>query len=179
MNEDEIIKRYKRLVYYVAFKYHVDEYHKEELISCCWLGFAKALKTYNKSKGTSFSTYVVFVMHNECKMYLREINRKYIPTTSLDSEVTDSLTYNDLLGEEDERLSHRYDNLYTAINYVTKKYNDKKKQIISLFMKDLTFRQISNETNISLGYVQRIVAKFKDDLKKVMINTKGGELCKE
>ena len=60
------------LIYFIASQLSSSVSDKEELISSGFIGFTKALKTYDDSRRTKFSTYAYVCIKNEMLIHLRK-----------------------------------------------------------------------------------------------------------
>lgn len=168
MDENTMIEKYGKLVYYVAKAFKVPSYERDDIISSCWLGFAKALKKYNKNSNFKFTTFAITCMKNECLMYFRQKRKQIQPLLSLDENIneTSDTTYYDIIANEEQYDVDTYQMLTQAIHNVTHKYSDMKKKVVKSYLEnDSRMRDAGKSVNISQSYASRIVIKFRNDVK--------------
>lgn len=60
------------LIYFIANQFSKDIHEKDELVSAGFIGFTKALKTFDDTKRTKFSTYAYVCIKNEMLIHLRK-----------------------------------------------------------------------------------------------------------
>ena len=165
MNENEVFLENEKLIYKLLHHFNVNGELKEELKQECWLGFCKALKTFNEDKNVKFSTYCYKVMYLQCLCYLRDYNRKKIDVMSLDSTIKDDTTILELTPsptnvEQKITSDLDWDNLL-------KKLKQKNKEVIQMYADRYTQREIAQHFNLSQAQVSRNIKKFtKNELFK-------------
>ena len=169
INRDTVMKDYKSLVKYVVNSFRVNEFDKEELESECWLALSNSLNKFDESKNIKFITYVTAAMKKSCLSYLK-CNKKHNYNYSLDKE--DHYNYKENFADSipnDEPTENEIINqmdLKNATRKVLSEYSPNKKYIIeSYFMKDKKVQEITNEIKISQPTCNRIINKFKEDVK--------------
>lgn len=72
-----------KLVYYVANRFRSSGVSIDELSSVGFLGYAKAIKTFDKNRNVKFSTYAINVIKNEICYFLRKENKHRAKNISL------------------------------------------------------------------------------------------------
>ena len=137
---------------------------------------ARAVNTFDYTKGTRLATYASRCIENEILMFFRS-TRKTAQDVSMDDPIdTDKdghpLTLMDVIAEED----NTFENLDLKINseklyrYIAETLDDREKEIIELrygLLGDgLTQREVASRLNISRSYVSRIEKKALDKLKR-------------
>ena len=158
MNENEVFLENEKLIYKLLHHFNVNGELKEELKQECWLGFCKALKTFNEDKNVKFSTYCYKVMHLQCLCYLRKYNRKKIEVISLDSTIKDDTTMLELTPSPtniEQKITSDLD-----WNNLLKKLKQKNKEIIQMYTDYYTQKEIAQHFNLSQAQVSRIIKKF-------------------
>ncbi|MFJ8531395.1 sigma-70 family RNA polymerase sigma factor [Bacillus sp. NPDC094106] len=84
--EKEIYSRENvRLVYYVVQKFASSQIDTDELSSAGMVGYAKALKAFDKNKDVKFSTFAVRCIINEILFFLRKEKKHTINNVSLNT----------------------------------------------------------------------------------------------
>lgn len=166
--EELLIKHNLRLVAFIAKKYK-NFNDQEELISVGSIGLLKAIKTYQKSKGNSFSTYASRCIENEILMLFRN-QKKYNQEVSLEETIgTDkdgnSITLMEILSEDGEdNVANYVENsiILEKVKTIIKTNLDaREREIISrrfgLFgFIPQTQKEVAKVFGISRSYVSRI-----------------------
>lgn len=166
--EELLIKHNLRLVAFIAKKYK-NFSDQEELISVGSIGLLKAIKTYQKSKGNSFSTYASRCIENEILMLFRN-QKKYNQEVSLEETIgTDkdgnSITLMEILSEDGEdNVANYVENsiILEKVKTIIKTNLDaREREIISrrfgLFgFIPQTQKEVAKVFGISRSYVSRI-----------------------
>ncbi len=166
--EELLIKHNLRLVAFIAKKYK-NFSDQEELISVGSIGLLKAIKTYQKSKGNSFSTYASRCIENEILMLFRN-QKKYNQEVSLEETIgTDkdgnSITLMEILSEDGEdNVANYVENsiILEKVKTIIKSNLDaREREIISrrfgLFgFIPQTQKEVAKVFGISRSYVSRI-----------------------
>lgn len=80
---EEVARENVKLVYYVANYFQTTGISVDELSSVGFLGYAKAIKTYDKNRNVKFSTYAINVIKNEIFYFLRREKKHRTNNTSL------------------------------------------------------------------------------------------------
>jgi len=82
---EEIAVENEKLVYYVANRFRSTGISIDELSSVGFLGYAKAIKTFDKNRNVKFSTYAINVIKNEICYFLRKENKHRSKNVSLNT----------------------------------------------------------------------------------------------
>lgn len=159
----------EKLVYYVANRFRSTGVSVEELSSVGFLGYAKAIKTYDKNRNVKFSTYAINVIKNEICYFLRKESKHMRKNVSLNTilstdqngnpfELSDIIDDEDAAPlDEDIMINDRRDMLYDVIKRLTPK-----EQYIIMNRFELagntkkTQKQISEEINMSQANVSKL-----------------------
>lgn len=153
---------------YVAKKYK-NYNDQEELISVGSIGLLKAVKTYQKTKGNSFSTYATRCIENEILMLFRN-QKKYNQDISLEEKIgTDkegnSISLLDILSEQGEdNVTEAIEQkilLEKVVRVIKTKLEPREKEIIArrygLFgFLPQTQKEVAAVYSISRSYISRI-----------------------
>lgn len=140
-------------IQYMATKFNCD-------IDICYIGFTKALYTYNSNK-SKFNTHAYICMKNEIYQNFRRNKNKPKFEYSLNFEIESNdgkCEYMDLL-EDEYNLEEDFiqKDLYTrAINLLD---NSTQQAIVVLWSNGLTQKEIANKLGISQPQVNRILKK--------------------
>lgn len=175
MNDQEMerkLKENERLVHYILGKYYPTVQYDEDVIQCGMIGLWIALKNFDESKGYKFSTYANRVICNEIGKHFRIYNKQHrIPTTSIHEPISlsnqhgdESLTVADMISDtsnlEDQVISS------TAFSKAIDDFvcNERDKDILKLYYKGFSQKEIAEIINLSQPQVCRILSNLKDQL---------------
>ena len=169
--EEKLIKHNLRLVAHISKKYKNSNIDNEDLISIGTIGLMKAIKTFDYSKGNSFSTYASRCIENEILMNFRS-TKKNVQSVFLDDVIStdkdgNSLSLYEVLCDNSAGVDTQIENkiLYSKIEkIVLNKLEPREKEIIikrfGLFGETpKTQFELANEINISRSYISRLEKK--------------------
>ena len=165
--EEELIKHNMRLVAHVAKKYK-NNMPQDELISTGSIGLLKAVKTFNYSKGSSFSTYATRCINNEILMLIRS-DKKYANQVYLDDVISTDKDGNEisLLEVIPENIENIFEKIHNKLAFekvvrIIKIHLTEREQKV-IFMRygicgynQYTQMEISSKLGISRSYISRI-----------------------
>lgn len=159
----------EKLAYLMAHKYKqkVSSFIEfDDLKSTCLFGLVKAANSFDNSKGSKFSTYACKVIQNEILMLIRK-ESKNTRTFSLDSIITDDVTYVELISD-DYNLEQQFFNSMEVdllIKYIDE-LPGRLKWIINYKLKGLTQQQIAEKLDISQAQVSRLYCQAINRLRR-------------
>ena len=158
-----------KLVYSFVNRYHGKMADKSELESIALLGYAKAIKTHDPTKG-AFSTFAYTCMHGEMADYLRSELKKYAIrfTTHLDySFSNENETKNSKLADviADKECKYQLFEVQEAIKKVTGRLDDEEKQIFNWILDGIGQREMAKLTGNSLTWVHNRVKKIRERMR--------------
>lgn len=169
--EEKLIKHNLRLVAHITKKYKNSGIDNEDLISIGTIGLMKAIKTFDYSKGNSFSTYASRCIENEILMSFRS-NKKNVQAVFFDDIIStdkdgNSLSLYEVLCDNAPSVDNQIENkiLYHKIEkIVLSKLEPREKEIIikrfGLFGEQpKTQFELAEEINISRSYISRLEKK--------------------
>ncbi len=169
--EEKLIKHNLRLVAHISKKYKNSNIDNEDLISIGTIGLMKAIKTFDYSKGNSFSTYASRCIENEILMNFRS-NKKNAQAVFLDDIIStdkdgNKLSLYEVLCDDNPSVDTQIENkiLYKKIeNIVLTKLDPREKEIIIkrfglLGEQPKTQFELADELNISRSYISRLEKK--------------------
>lgn len=146
------------LIHYIANKYRSTGLEYEDLFSSAMLGFTKALKSYENTKGAKFVTYATRCAVNEILMYLKK-SKKAPETVSVDREIeTDkgsTITILDMIANPEKEVDWK--DINPIIQRVVSKLKGNRKTIFLLFLEGNRQVEITKMLNISRTYVGLVV----------------------
>lgn len=169
--EEKLIKHNLRLVAHISKKYKNSSVENEDLISIGTIGLMKAIKTFDYSKGNSFSTYASRCIDNEILMNFRS-DKKNAQTVFLDDIIStdkdgNNLSLYEILCDGSPSVDNQIENklLYKKIEkIVLNKLEEREKEIIvkrfGLFGEQpKTQFELADELKFSRSYISRLEKK--------------------
>ena len=169
--EEKLIHHNLRLVAHISKKYRNNNVDTEDLISIGTIGLMKAIKTFDYSKGNSFSTYASRCIENEILMNFRS-SKKNVQSVFLDDVIStdkdgNNLSLYEVLCDNTASVDTQIENkiLYNKIEkIVLTKLEEREKEIIikrfGLFGEiPKTQFELAKEINISRSYISRLEKK--------------------
>lgn len=158
---NELAMRYVGIISYIARKYSVQGWEQKDFMQEGLLGLMYACKTYDKSSGTSFKSYLSLIVERRFISILRRSQTlKTVPDSALvqiDSLEDDLLDYEKSPEEQllyKERLSHvlkRLNALLSAREY----------EVLMLFASGLSYSKISHKLHISEKSVDNALQRVR------------------
>lgn len=158
---NELAMRYLGIISYIARKYSVQGWEQKDFMQEGLMGLMYACKTYDKSSGTSFKSYLSLIVERRFISILRRSQTlKTVPDSALvqiDSLEEDLLDYEKSPEEQllyKERLSHvlrRLNALLSAREY----------EVLMLFASGFSYSKISHKLNISEKSVDNALQRVR------------------
>lgn len=149
----------------------------EELYQQGCLGLWKACKTHNGS--TEFSTYGMHCIFNEIRMLNRLESRKIkkynVTICSLENEITDKITFKDLLCSDENSYVKELNNkiMIEEILNIDFKYKD---LIVDYYLNNITQDELAKKYNICRQAISKKIRIGIEDLKeKLKVGDNNGE----
>lgn len=180
--EETLIKHNLRLVAHISKKYKNSNIDSEDLISIGTIGLMKAIKTFDYSKGNSFSTYASRCIDNEILMNFRS-SKKNAQSVFLDDIIStdkdgNNLSLFEIMCDNSPSIDSQIENkiLYKKIEkLVLTKLEPREKEIIikrfGLFGEQpKTQFELAEELNISRSYISRLEKKAIKSIQNSIIS---------
>ena len=167
--QQKLVEDNIKLVSFVI-KLHDVEFNQDLYQQGC-LGLCKAAKTFDPSKGFTFSTYATKGIWNEIGMDFRKINRhtKYLKNSIsfdqvLSTQHGESVLVQDIIPDEQPPMD---DLLYISdlkdkISQFTKTISPKDASILTDHLNGMTQKQISLKQRNQQSYISRRLFKIKE-----------------
>lgn len=133
------------LVYWLVTHKYKHCRNREDLIQEGCIGLLKAIKVFDASRRLKFSTFAVYCIDNQIKMFLRK--RKTINFTDVD--------YDDFPGEDLNFSKLEYDLLI-------KNLSESQKYILQRLLQGVTQQEIANELGVSQATIGRKFKQIKE-----------------
>ena len=169
--EEILIKHNLRLVAHISKKYKNSSIESDDLISIGSIGLMKAIKTFDYSKGNSFSTYASRCIENEILMTFRS-DKKNAQAVYLDDIISidkdgNNLSLIEVLCDKSVGVDTQIENkiIYKKVEQIIKSQLDEREKEIIIKRFGLmgefprTQIELANEIKISRSYISRLEKK--------------------
>ncbi|MDE6723788.1 MAG: sigma-70 family RNA polymerase sigma factor [Eubacterium sp.] len=160
-----IITRYRPSVEALASKYSDSPIEREDLIQEGMIGLLAAIKSFDCSKGTAFSTYCYTCINNSLQTALRKVSRrKDIPQGILVSleEVTMN---NTTLSAEDSFLAKESVSLLTKL--LQNELSEFENSVLRLHMIGCSYTEIADKVGKNPKAIDNALQRIRKKLKVV------------
>ena len=176
--EEVLIRHNLRLVAHISKKYKNSNIELDDLISIGSIGLMKAIKTFDYSKGNSFSTYASRCIENEILMTFRS-DKKNAQAVYLEDIISidkdgNNLSLIEVLCDKSAGVDTQIENkiIYKKVeNIILSKLDQREKEIIIkryglLGEFPRTQIELANEIKISRSYISRLEKKALKTIKQ-------------
>lgn len=168
-SKDKLLIHNMRLVISIVEEMYANFiYDQDDLISIGTMGLIKAIDTFDLSRNIKFSTYSSRCIVNEINMFLR-IDRKHHKVDSLENKVIDyefsEVKLKDIIPVEtnvEEQIIEKEE--YLIIYELLNSLPEDEREMVKMYMKRYTEKEIGEKYNLSQSYVSR---KIRNILKKL------------
>ena len=178
---NQLVERYKGFVSRLTTGYTMSGYTKEDFLQEGFIALCNAVKSFDPSKHTKFSTYLTTCIKNKMKDIIKSGNyekRKTPPTISLDETIgEEDNEYHDIVAADtrnpEERLLAR-EELAETIAMLKKKLSPFEYKVFVLFLADYSYEEMTkilsaNGENVTKKQIdnalQRVRLKIKAQVK--------------
>lgn len=155
----ELISRYKRLIYSVAYKFSRDSDEVNDLAQEAFIKIYKSLSKYDSQY--KFSTWSVKVATNIC---LDHVRRKRLNSVSLDE--IENFTGSNNSPEEYYLRKEKSQALKTAIEELPEIY---RVPIVMYHQKGMTYKEISESLGKPMSIIKNRIFRARNTLKESLI----------
>lgn len=179
--EEILIKHNLRLVAHITKKYKNSNIDTEDLISIGSIGLMKAIKTFDYSKGSSFSTYASRCIENEILMTFRS-DKKNAQAVYLEDIISvdkegNNLSLFEVLCDKTPSVDAQIENkiLFKKVEKIIEEKLDKREKEIIIKRFGLnneiprTQIELANEIKISRSYISRLEKKALKTIQQALI----------
>lgn len=161
--DESLVVRHQGLIYYVLNKYNCTQ--SDDAQSIGYEALWRAIKTYDVSQGTEFSTYAVTCIRNALFGYFRELKEVRDAEVPFE-EFYNLCTYEEAFVDSTEPEID-YGPLYKAVDDALNRLHGKKLKIAKTWLKyDMSATALAQEVQCSQSYVSQCIAEFKAMLRK-------------
>ena len=158
MDRDEFITKNHNLIYKFINDYKLEQ---EEYYGTLAIGLIKAVDTYDKTKGTQFSTYAYICMKREFYQEIRKKKRDSLMyCTSTETPLEENLTLMDTIAEE---MDPETEGL-KIISSLTKR----EKLVLECYLEGKNQMETANVLGTSHQYISETFRKIKSKYKRTI-----------
>lgn len=143
-----LIERYKDKIFSSIFLLVKDRYLAEDLFQDVFIKVIETLRNGKYNDEGKFLPWVMRIAHNLCVDHFRRIKRKPTIKTSDDRDIFEVLNFNDESTEAKIVTAETHDTVKEMLDRLPE---DQREVIILRHYADLSFKEISQLTNISIN----------------------------
>ena len=139
---------------------------KEDLLQEGYIALLKCEKKYDKTKGSFYNYCKKPVKCAMIKFIEQESKNNFLHYQDLVNE-NEETTYADITKNKEDEIAKV--EIKITINEIMDNFQDKQKKIIKEFLQfDKTQTQIAKDLNFSIEYVNRVINRFREELKFIL-----------
>ncbi len=173
--ENILLEQYKSLVVKIARSYFILGGEMEDIVQEGMIGLYKAIKGYDNKKNASFKTFATMCIKHQIQSAIKTANAKKnaplsnsvsLQSFSENSDDEDFLPVNLIFQiSPDEKIINR-EEYKTLLENIKKMLSDKEMQVLKLYLKGYTYKEISNILKISEKSIDNSLSRIKTKLKE-------------
>lgn len=160
-----LIERYKDKIFSSIFLLVKDRYLAEDLFQDVFIKVIETLRNGKYNDEGKFLPWVMRIAHNLCVDHFRRIKRKPTIKTSDDRDIFEVLNFNDESTETKIVIAETHDTVKEMLDRLPE---DQREVIILRHYADLSFKEISQLTNISINTALGRMRYGLINLRKIM-----------
>ena len=154
------MQEFEKLMYYLLAKYKLLN-DKDDYIDLCYIGYTKAINTYDRDKNASLNSYIYSCMANELKQEIRRKNsqKRKKEEYSLDYIMEENTNMYELISSKyclEEELINKEskNNIIKAISIL----DEREQNIIKdMYLDQLNRREIGKKYKIEIRKINEIL----------------------
>lgn len=173
--ENILLEQYKSLVVKIARSYFILGGEMEDIVQEGMIGLYKAIKGYDNKKNASFKTFATMCIKHQIQSAIKTANAKKnaplsnsvsLQSFSENSDDEDFLPVNLIFQiSPDEKIINR-EEYKTLLENIKKMLSNKEMQVLKLYLKGYTYKEISNILKISEKSIDNSLSRIKSKLKE-------------
>ena len=173
--ENILLEQYKSLVVKIARSYFILGGEMEDIVQEGMIGLYKAIKGYDNKKNASFKTFATMCIKHQIQSAIKTANAKKnaplsnsvsLQSFSENSDDEDFLPVNLIFQiSPDEKIINR-EEYKTLLENIKKMLSNKEMQVLKLYLKGYTYKEISNILKISEKSIDNSLSRIKTKLKE-------------
>lgn len=162
---DELAGRYIKTVSLLSRNYHSDALTHEDWFQEGMIGFILAVRSFDETKATSFSTYASVCISNKLRSTLKKAN------SSRNAPLNDSITFDDTSvppaqSTEDNYIASETYRFFTVD--LLQKLSETEKNVISCYLSGFSYSETAKKLRMTEKSVDNALCRAKTKLKKAL-----------
>ena len=166
---NELLENYHNLIYKIINIYNlsVGDYYidSDDLYQEASLALYKAVHNFDENRGASFTTYAYIVIKNRITSMVKKYKLDY-QRYSLSLDAKDYSDYATLVSDNTIAY-HKEREFREYLSDFVLNLNDEDKQIVSLYHKDYTYKEIAERLNTSTKRVDNRLCTLRKRIKDI------------
>lgn len=162
---EELIRRYKSKIYTSIYLLVKDSYLAEDIFQDTFIKVINTLKAGRYNEEGKFLPWVIRIAHNLVIDHFRKIKRTPVVTTGEGFDIFEIIEFNDESTEEKIIREQNYQDLRKLIHHLP---SEQKEVLIMRHYGDLSFREISDITGVSINTALGRMRYALNNLRKMM-----------
>ncbi len=173
-----LISKYQKLVSFKSRSYYLNGGDEEDLKQEGLMGLDKAIKSYDSNKLTSFKVFAEICIKRQMITAIKASTRqKHIPLNSYVSlnqpiyynESKDTLldVLEDYLVNDPEQIIINKEDMELINKKIKELLSELEVKVFTLYLDDYSYKEISEELNISIKSIDNTLQRIKKKLKKI------------
>lgn len=162
---DELAGRYIKTTSFLARSYHSEALTRDDWLQEGMIGFILAVRTFDTTKETSFSTYASVCISNRLRSAWKKAN------SSGNAPLNDSLIFDDSFLPPAQSPEENYIESETYSFFtddLLKKLSDTEKKVISCYLAGFTYSETAKRLCMTEKAVDNALCRVKTKLKKAL-----------
>jgi RNA polymerase sigma-70 factor (ECF subfamily) len=164
---EELIRRYKSKIYTSIYLLVKDSYLAEDIFQDTFIKVINTLKAGRYNEEGKFLPWVIRIAHNLVIDHFRKIKRAPVVTTGEGFDIFEVIEFNDESAEEKIIREQTYQDLRKFIHHLP---SEQKEVLIMRHYGDLSFKEISDITGVSINTALGRMRYALNNLRKMMLS---------
>jgi len=164
---EELIRRYKSKIYTSIYLLVKDSYLAEDIFQDTFIKVINTLKAGRYNEEGKFLPWVIRIAHNLVIDHFRKIKRTPVVITGDGLDIFEIIEFNDESTEEKIIREQTYQDLRKLIHHLP---SEQKEVLIMRHYGDLSFKEISDITGVSINTALGRMRYALNNLRKMMLS---------
>jgi RNA polymerase sigma-70 factor (ECF subfamily) len=164
---EELIRRHKSKIYTSIYLLVKDSYLAEDIFQDTFIKVINTLKAGRYNEEGKFLPWVIRIAHNLVIDHFRKIKRTPVVTTGEGFDIFEVIEFNDESAEEKIIREQTYQDLRKFIHHLP---SEQKEVLIMRHYGDLSFKEISDITGVSINTALGRMRYALNNLRKMMLS---------
>ena len=164
---EELIRRHKSKIYTSIYLLVKDSYLAEDIFQDTFIKVINTLKAGRYNEEGKFLPWVIRIAHNLVIDHFRKIKRTPVVTTGEGFDIFEVIEFNDESAEEKIIREQTYQDIRKFIHHLP---SEQKEVLIMRHYGDLSFKEISDITGVSINTALGRMRYALNNLRKMMLS---------